>query len=230
MAKIFISYKYADKHVKQNQTCDWNAWHLEVDNGNYLTCRDYVTHLMEKVLVDHINKAEKDDEDLSHLTEEVIQQKLFDRIYDSTITIILMSKNMKESTKEKHQWIPREVAYSLREQSRDDRTSHTNGMLAVFLPDENNSYEYAVTNKSCGVRSWNTPEFFRIVNKNMFNRLDKKGSFCNICLSHHHSGNDHSYIHPVKWTDFIQNHNEYIEHVLDLKERLEEFDISKSLD
>lgn len=93
--KIFISYKYADKSVRQNDSCNWTHWSLGSEGGNYLTARDYVDHLMEKVLTDHINKAEKDDEDLSHLTEEVIQQKLYDRIYDSTVTVVLISKNMK---------------------------------------------------------------------------------------------------------------------------------------
>lgn len=114
MAKIFISYKYSDKYVRQPDSYNLSDWFNNVENGNYITARDYVTHLMEKVLTDHQNKSERDNEDLGDLTEEVIQQKLYDRIYDSSVTVILLSKNMKESRAEKLQWIPREISYSLR--------------------------------------------------------------------------------------------------------------------
>lgn len=228
MAKIFISYKYADKHVKQNSSCDWGHWVAGLDNGNYLTARDYVTHLMEKILTDHTNKAEKDDEDLSHLSEEAIQQKLYDRIYDSTVTLVIMSKQMKDPVREeKLQWIPREVSYSLREKTRDDRTSYANGIIAIALPDEDGSYDYAVVHKDCGVRTWQTHSYFNILSKNMFNRKKKNHNFCSDCVSFHHEGGDHSYIHPVKWDDFVNNHNKYINHVLDLKERIHEFELTK---
>lgn len=229
MAKIFISYKYGDRHVKQNDSCNWSEWISGIQGGNYLIARDYVTHLMEKVLTDHTNKAEKDNEDLSHLSEETIQQKLYDRIYDSTVTIVLISKNMKDFLKvEKNQWIPREIAYSLREQSREDRTSYTNGMLAVVLPDEEGKYEYAVVDETCGVRCWQTNSFFKIIGGNMFNRLNKKHDYCGECSGYHHHDDDHSYIHPVKWDDFVSNHNLYIKRVLNLRDRLEEFELKKN--
>ncbi len=227
MAKIFISYKYGDKYVGQHNSYNHTEWLLDSENGNYLTARDYVTYLMEKVLTDHTNKAEKDDEDLSYLTEETIQKKLYDRIYDSTVTIILLSKNMKESKEEKLQWIPREISYSLREKTKEDRTSYTNGILVVALPDEKDNYDHAVINKNCGVRSWQTGSFFKIIYKNMFNRKDKKQTMCDSCFNYHHNGDDHSYIHPVKWDDFIKDHNKYINFVLNLKERLDEFELTK---
>lgn len=230
MAKIFISYKYGDKHVRQNDSYDQMEWILETEGGNYLTARDYVTHLMDNVLTDHTNKAEKDDEDLSHLTEETIQQKLYDRIYDSSITIVLLTKNMRETKSEKSQWIPREVSYSLREKTRDDRTSHTNGVLAIAIPDENGNYDHAVIHKSCGVIEWQTTSYFKIINKNMFNRKNKNHSYCTECSSNHHHGHDHSYIHPVKWDDFVKDHNLYINRVLDLKVRTDEFEFTKELD
>jgi hypothetical protein len=230
MAKIFISYKYGNKNVRQNKSCNWDHWNAGIKNGNYLTVRNYVTHLMENVLKDHTNKAEKDGEDLSNLTEEVIQTKLYDRIYDSTVTIVLISKNMKDFLKkEKLQWIPREVSYSLKEKTRDNRTSYSNGILAVVLPDENDNYDYAILDKDCGVRSYQTHSYFKIIGNNMFNRLDKNHDFCENCLINHHIGEDHSYIYPVKWDDFVKdnNYNKYINHVLDLKDRIEEFKLTK---
>ncbi len=228
MAKIFISYRYHDKFVRQNDQFDRGHWILGLEGGNYLTARDYVDHLMGKVLTDHINKAEKDDDDLSHLTEETIQQKLYDRIYDSTVTIVLISKNMKKPVEEKYQWIPREIAYSLREKTREDRTSFTNAVLAVALPDETDSYDYAVVDTPCGATKWQTHLFFQIISKNMFNRFDKNHNYCSSCFNHHHYGDDHSYIHPVKWDDFVRNHNLYIDRVLDFKDRIDEFELTKT--
>lgn len=227
MAKIFISYKYADKSVRQNDACNWMHWSSGIEGGSYLTARDYVNHLIEKVLTDHTNKAEKDDEDISHLTEEVIQQKLYDRIYDSTVTIILISKNMREAQLEKSQWIPREIAYSLREKTREDRTSLTNGILAVVLPDEAGSYDHGIKNCAC-VTEIQTNNFFKIISSNMFNRNAQKTNICAACRNSHHYDDDHSYIYPVKWDDFVKSHNFYINHALGLKDRLDEFDLTKT--
>ena len=50
MAKIFISYKYKDKYVRQNDSFNLSHWMTGLENGDYLKARDYVNHLMEKIL------------------------------------------------------------------------------------------------------------------------------------------------------------------------------------
>lgn len=134
--KIFVSYKYADEDV------------YPVPNISDYYCpkvRDYVTWL-EREFADrtnHIYKGEHDGEDLSDRPEDYIWSKLKDKIYDSTITIVLISPNMKEKYKwESSQWIPWEIAYSVRETTRRDYSSHANAVLGVVLPDRNNKYEY----------------------------------------------------------------------------------------
>ena len=86
--------------------------------------RDYVTKF-EEVLdpSDNIYKGESEGEDLSLLSEGTIWEKLKNRIYDSSVTVIFISTGMKESwNSEKNQWIPWEISYSLKETSRKIKT------------------------------------------------------------------------------------------------------------
>ena len=138
--KVFVSYKYLDSHVYQ----------LKGIKG-ITTARDYVDKL-EKILEaeHHIYKGEDDGEDMSSLQDSTIASKLGDKIFDSTVTIVLISKGMKEhGIDEKEQWIPWEISYSLKEQSRDYGNSKTNAVLAVVLPDEQNQYDYFIIDDTC---------------------------------------------------------------------------------
>lgn len=149
--KIFVSYKYADSNVKQ----------LDPVWLKTTTARDYVD-LFEKKLdkTNHIYKGESDGEDLSMLSESTIYEKLKYRIWDSTVTIVFISPNMKEPYKlEKNQWIPREISYSLRKVPRGGKTSQSNSLIAVVLPDSNGLYNYA---------NYST-YLFKIIQKNIDN-------------------------------------------------------------
>lgn len=131
--KIFISYKYKDYNVKS------------LPGVTQRTCpHHYVQYISNHVLSESdIYKGESGDEDISLWSEEKIWAYLKDKIYDSSVTIVLISPNMKEPGKwQKSQWIPWEISFSVRETTRNDRTSHRNAVLAVILPDRNGSYSY----------------------------------------------------------------------------------------
>ena len=216
--KIFISYKYADGKV------------LQLNNGNRLektTVRDYVDILQDFIdKSDHINKGENDNEDMDSLADTTIGSKLGDKIFDSSVTIVFISKGMKESNKsDKVQWIPWEIAYSLKEQSRNGERSKTNAVLAVVLPDENGRYEYFITNNSCS-RNLNTDFLFDILKGNMFNKKTPDKYSCPTCNGTHYQG-EYSYISAVKWDDFKSNANTYINKAVKIKEDINNYELRK---
>ena len=224
--KIFISYKYADNNVYNITGSIWGS-----------TVRNYVDKIEEVIDdSDHIYKAESEGEDLSYLSEEQIWEKLKDRIYDSTLTIVLISPNMKECLKEeKNQWIPREVSYSLKAISRKNKngdavTSSENAILAVVVPDRNNSYSYYLNYKSCcsgGCRMLQNSTIFKILANNMFNIKNPDKKECDDGSVIYYG--DSSYISVVKWDDFISDMDSYINKAYEIKENIDNYNICKEI-
>lgn len=215
--KIFISYKYADRNV------------YPFVNLEKTTVRSYVDKLedyFEKT--DDIYKGESDGEDLSKLTDDQIWEKLKDRIFDSSITIVMISPNMVEKGKtDKSQWIPWEISFSIKETTRNDRTSHSNAILAIALPDTNKSYDYIVESNTCSQchcktihRDW----LFGVLKNNMFNIKNPTLSNC----TNHPQGNpvylgEPSYIKIVTWEYFIANAKSSIESAIAIKDRIQDY-------
>lgn len=224
--KIFVSYKYADDQVE----------HLGCEDST-TTVRDYVTDLENRIdSSDHIYKGEHDDEDLSQLEDDTIWEKLKDKIYDSTVTVVFISPGMKENSKDRDQWIPWEISYSLKETSRKNKngdavTSKSNAMLAVVLPDKEGEYSYYLEeldccNAKCIIH--HTGKLFSILKNNKFNYKKKKKYNCEqnkeiwqgTC----------SYIEAVKWCDFIENIDYYIDKAIDRQKDIDDYDIQKEVE
>ncbi len=223
--KIFTSYKYADDNV------------YNIHYWKNCTVRDYVDEFESKLdSTNHIFKGESDGEDLSKLSDETIWQKLRDRIYDSTLTIVFISPNMKETNKtERNQWIPWEVSYSVKATSRKDKngnpiTSKTNAMIAVVLPDSNNSYSYYLESKSCCSNPCTmhyTNKLFTIIKKNKFNEKDGSKRTC-INNDTIWTG-EPSYIKAVRWDNFIININYYIDKAYERQDSIDNYEIMKEV-
>jgi hypothetical protein len=223
--KIFVSYKYADDSV------------ANLEDAQNSTVRDYVTEFEELIEeTDHIFKGESDGEDLSQLDEETIWEKLRDRIYDSSITVVFISPNMKETGKsERDQWIPWEISYSLKETSRRDKngkpvSSKTNAMLGVVLPDINGSYSYFLEPKDCcnpGCVAYHTGKLFEIHRRNMFNMKNPNKRECDAGELVY-SG-EPSYIEAVKWSDFITDYESHFDAAYARRDNVDDYEIVKTL-
>lgn len=214
--KIFVSYKYADGQVRN------------LPNNYFATVRDYVDVLQSKLdYSDHIYKGEDDGEDMSSLADSTIGSKLGDKIFDSSITIVFISKGMKENKPDKDQWIPWEISYSLREQSRQGRTSKTNAVLAVVLPDQWGNYDYFMKyNPDCNSTTYMTNILFDILRDNMFNIKQPSTRTCNGTTIYE---GYYSYIHTVKWDNFIGSINTYIDIAVQINSNKDNYNIRKGV-
>ena len=214
--KVFISYKYGDLQVQKI-------------NGNFwTTARNYVDEI-QRLLVeeDHIYKGENDGESMESLADSTIGSVLGDKIFDSTVTIVLISKGMKENIPEKDQWIPWEISYSLRVQSRNGLNSKTNAVLAVILPDEYGSYSYFFNfDNFCNCTNFNTQPLFTILSKNMFNI---KNPQTRDCAGKKVYSNYHSYIYSVEWEKFKENANQFIEIAVEIMKNKALYDITTNV-
>lgn len=225
--KIFVSYKYGDTYVQDLNVYEDTIWGKQKVQTKV---RHYVNELAGILSSeDHIYKGENDGQSLADFSDEYIASTLRDKIYDSSITIVLVSKGMKHIyVAEKDQWMPWEISYSLKEYTRQGRTSLSNGILAIVIPDEFGSYEYYLTNDSlCNCTSYNTPFLFQILSDNMFNKKENETSLCSNGTIVHHG--EFSYIKSIKWEEFKISPNNYLNKAIELRDNKDQFNITKTI-
>jgi len=244
MAKIFISYKYADDQVWQG--LDQGYWAEETDvfgsvrKETKANVRAYVNYLEEIIGKESILKGEKQDESLKGRSEDQIWEILKPKVHDSSVTLVVISPGMKDHFEpETEQWMPNEIRYSLWEVSRGGRTSTTNALLGVILPDITGTYGYIYEKNSCShcghIRMLNkrgNPHLFDILRGNIFNRKNDDGNVCQgaYCNSTIYN-EDHSYLHLVTLEEFIKDgkHQEHIDKALEIKENEGLYDVEKTM-
>jgi hypothetical protein len=217
---IFVSYKYSDAKVFQ----------LPEVFGT-TTARHYVDKLADLLEYgDYLYKGEDDGESMATLEDSTIESKLGDKIFRSSVTIVLISKGMKnDALPDKDQWIPWEISYSLKEQSRKGGNSKTNAVLAVVLPDEYDSYSYYITeNPMCNSITYHTGNLFEILRRNMFNHRKKEDNIRNCNGQKIYEGNP-SYIPSVKWENFKNNLDHYIGIAVSTRQNINDYDLQKTV-
>lgn len=204
--KIFVSYKYADEQVPDLDMHEQFTNILgTIQLKRNTRVRDFVDLLQEKIGADHINLGEKDGESLAEFSDESIETSLKNKIFHSSVTIVMISKGMVSPDVEYDQWIPWEISYSLRTVPRENKTSQMNAVLGIVLPDKDDSYDWYYTyNSVCNSITHNTGQLFEILKKNMFNAKYPEQTICNGSTINH---GEPSYIKTVKWKDFMSGNS-----------------------
>lgn len=198
--KTFISYKYSEACPVRNKIISALG-----SNATYYRGEDGFS------------------DDLSSYKAETIKNHLKDMLFDTSVTIVVISPYMKQS-----EWIDWEIEYSLREYERDGTTSHTNGVVGVVMK-YNDGYDWIRTkhNHSDGhtSTSYSDSYLFDIIKNNRFNQTPKVYA-CEQCKTVNSLTG--CYISLVDEEGFLADPNKYIENAYEKSQNLGNYEICKS--
>lgn len=160
--------------------------------------------------------------DLSSYKADTIKEYLKNMIYDTSVTILVISPEMLESD-----WIPWEIQYSLEVVKRGDLYSRTNGVVGVIKKVFDDCSWIVSTNAHADghtTTSFDSNKLPSIVNENMFNQ-DPVEYACEQC--HSVDRLNGSYIALVEEDEFLNDPNRFIDNAFDKSQHLGYYDIHK---
>ena len=198
--KTFISYKYSEAQGLRD---------------------DIIEALGENT--SYYQGETSDSPDLTDYTTETIREHLKDMIFDTTVTIVIISPHMTES-----EWIDWEIEYSLREYSRNGRKSKSNGIVGVVMKvDGGYDWLRTTTKHEDGHTSTNndTSKLYKIINDNRFNENPKVYS-CDKCKTVDRLTG--SYISLIPEEEFLEDPNYFIENAYQKCQGVGKYIISKT--
>ncbi len=188
--KTFISYKYSEAQNLRDRIIDSLGEDAKYYQGET-----------------------SDSPDLTDTSTENIKRNLKAMMFDTSVTIVIISPNIKMS-----RWIDWEIEYSLKRITRKERTSHTNGVVGVIMK-VNGSYDwfkYSILHQDgCKAYKYRDDLVYDIINNNRFNQNPPKYS-CERCRSV--DALRGSYISFVEEDDFLANPIMYIDNAYDKSE------------
>jgi hypothetical protein len=155
----------------------------------------------------------KNSPDRSEQADGTIEKALTDMMFDTSVTIVIISPLMKESN-----WIDWEIEYCLKNISRKGRTSHKNGLVGV-IKKVNGNYEWfkkTVRNPDgCDVCQYEDDYLYDVIKKARYNQDPKKYS-CDECKCV--DALTGSYMAFVEEDEFLSNPQKYIDNAFDKSE------------
>ena len=194
--KVFISFRFSD--------------------GN-----DYKQKLEQKFEeLDYvINKSEN--EDRSDMSEATIQKYLYEKLQDTSITIVILTPNAinykKDVSGNIDDWLYDELRYSL-----ENRVGNqTNGIITLYVPESKSTVIFKETEKVTTIA-----DFDNLVRKNMFNIKDEH-KHCKT--PNHYDRLKDNYISLIEFDEFHKNPNIYIDSAIEKRSRLKQFDLVKQM-
>lgn len=203
--KVFISFRFSDGKMIKDELVDLFDESTEV-----------------------INRSE--DVDRSQMREDTIQEYLYERLKDTSVTIVLLTPEAvsyrKNCIGNYDDWLYDELRYSL----EDRRNNRTNGVVAVYTDDakdkliSESTHSCSQCQKTQSCRS--LKNFDNLIRKNMVNIKNnyKKNPCDNL-----YDGEQDSYISLVSLEEFKQDYTKYIDNAKEKRDRLNEFNIYKRM-
>jgi hypothetical protein len=190
-SKVFISFRFSDGNEKKKE--------LE----RLLESKSYAINVSESI-------------DRSHQTEDTIKRYLYERIADSTVTIVILTPEAIRHRRDYYgrvdDWMYDELRYSLEDRSYNKAS----GAIAVYT----SGAEYSIKNGSTIL------DFDNLARKNMFNI---KSSYKKCPDYGQYNALEDHYISLVSWSDFVADPKKYIDNALSKRDRINEFDITKRM-
>jgi Thoeris protein ThsB, TIR-like domain len=198
--RTFISYKYSEAQET----------------------RDDILESLGKDAIHYMGET-SDSPDISDTKTDNIKKRLKDMMYDTSVTIVIVTPKIKQS-----KWIDWEIEYSLKEITRNDRTSRSNGIVGV-IQKVNGSYDWLVkftkNDDGCNSRSIDPKLMYEIIYNNRINLIETIYS-CEICQTVDILSG--SYISLITEETFLTNPNKYIENAYQKASNINKFEICKT--
>lgn len=197
--KTFISYKYSEAR----------------------DLRDTILNALGKDATFYQGET-SDSPDLTDTSTENIKKNLTDMMYNTSVTIVIISPNIKQS-----KWIDWEIEYCLKEISREGRTSKTNGVVGVIQKVNGDYSWFKSTNQNsdgCSSSSYLEHLVYDIISKNRYNQTPKKYS-CDICKTVNSLTG--SYLSYVEEDVFLGDTQKYIENAFEKCENVADYELIK---
>lgn len=160
--------------------------------------------------------------DLTDSSTDNIKNNLKNMIFNTSVTIVIISPHMKESN-----WIDWEIEYSLKEYKRNSRASKTNGLVGVIQKvDGDYSWLVKKQTKIDGHNSiyHDSSKLFDIINNNRFNQNPIE-YYCAQCQTV--DSKNGSYITLVTEEVFLNNISDYIEDAYNKSQKLWNYELCK---
>lgn len=203
--KVFISFRFSDGKDIKDELVDLFDESTEV-----------------------INRSE--DVDRSQMSEDTIQEYLYEKLKDTSVTIVLLTPEAVSYRKNwignYDDWLYDELRYSL----EDRKNNRTNGVVAVYTKEAKELLLEESTH-NCSqcqeVKSCRTLKYFNnLVRKNMLNiKSSYKRNPCNDLYDNEYD----SYVSLVSLENFKRDYKKHIENTKVKRDRLHEFGIYKRM-
>lgn len=188
--KTFISYKYSEAQNLRDDIIDALG-----DDATYY-------------------KGETSDSpDLTDTTTENIKRNLKDMMYDTSVTIVIISPNILQS-----EWIDWEIEYSLKKIKRKNRTSLINGVVGLIMKVDDGYSWFEKSGINChgsSTVSYEMDKVYHIISANHFNS-NPPIWHCDKCKTYDWLNG--SYMSFIEEETFLDNPQKYIDNAYDKSE------------